>query len=70
MLIGARADYLHAKYTGGGDSTVIGTGAYATWLVNRNISLRLSYDFTNRDGSDSGSNYDRHLALLRVGFGL
>ncbi|UZO95688.1 Hypothetical protein RMHFA_00689b [Roseomonas mucosa] len=70
VLIGARADYLHAKYTGGGDSTVIGTGAYATWLVNRNISLRLSYDFTNRDGSDSGSNYDRHLALLRVGFGL
>ena len=49
---------------------MIGTGAYATWLVNRNISLRLSYDFTNRDGSDSGSNYDRHLALLRVGFGL
>ena len=42
----------------------------AAWLVNRNISLRLSYDFTNRDGSDSGSNYDRHLALLRVGFGL
>ena len=71
-----RADYVGFNF----NQTLYQGGAHATWLLNRNIGLTLSYDITDRQGSKNlpaaatglvnGGNYVQNLYLLQLRFHL
>ncbi len=60
-----RADFLENSST----NEIVGGGAKATWLINRNLRLAVTYDYADRS-ANRGVSYDRHVALLRVEVGL
>jgi hypothetical protein len=49
------------------DDDVYGVGAGARYFFNRNFYSDLTYDFGVRDSNAAGSDYDRHVALVRFG---
>jgi hypothetical protein len=66
-----RADFLQ----GGTQQTSYPLGVGATWLVNRNVQLSATYDFTEQRGSGTtaiplSGNYTRDLALVTLRLGL
>ena len=64
------ADYLQ----GGGQSTGFSLGGGVTWLMNRNMRLSATYDFTDQSGSSATlqttGNYTRSLGLLTLHVGI
>lgn len=79
VLLTANGQATFAEYSqGGGSQTQFFAGAGATWLVNRNVSLAATYEFTklNSSGSvrlangftlSSGYSENRYLLQLRLG---
>jgi hypothetical protein len=66
-----RADYLPA----GGHANSFSLGAGATWLINRNLRLSATYDFTDQHGSSSPTfettgSYTRSIGLLTLRVGM
>ena len=60
---------------GGGQASDYSVGAGVTWLVNRNMRLSATYDFTDQRGSSSPTllttgNYTRSIGLLTLRFGM
>ncbi|MDX1921902.1 MAG: outer membrane beta-barrel protein [Alphaproteobacteria bacterium] len=45
----------------------LGLGAGARYYINRNFYSDFTYDFTKRMSNIAGSDYDRHVALVRFG---
>jgi hypothetical protein len=55
FLLQARLGFQAAEFLqGGGTQTIASAGAGATWLLNRNIHLTLSYDYTREHGPAGG----------------
>ncbi len=59
---------------GGGQSSAISLGGGITWLLNRNMRLSATYDFTDQRGSSNPAqqttgSYTRSLGLLTLRFG-
>lgn len=69
VILSAYGQFLEAKFIEGGNNQVFGAGGKATWLLNRNMRLALTYDFADRS-ANRGLDYSRNIALLRVEFGL
>jgi hypothetical protein len=66
-----RADYLPA----GGHANSFSLGAGASWLINRNLRLSATYDFTDQHGSSSPTfettgSYTRSIGLLTLRVGM
>ena len=75
-----RADYVGVNY----NQMLYQAGAGATWLINRNVNVALTYDFTDRQGSKnvpagvlsngtvpiSGGNYVQNVYLVQFHFQL
>ena len=66
-----RADYLPA----GGHANSFSLGAGASWLINRNLRLSATYDFTDQHGSSSPTfettgSYMRSIGLLTLRVGM
>ena len=69
VLLQGYADIQYADYQqGGGNQTIYNAGGSASWLLNRNMRLVGSYDFTvgNVGAGASGNNYRRNIYLLQV----
>jgi hypothetical protein len=74
----------HASYVAPYNQTIYQAGMGVTWLLNRNISLSLTYDYANRQGTKttptpllsggpvplSSGNYAQNIALVQVRFKL
>jgi hypothetical protein len=67
LLIGADISYLVDDYKGidRTDNYYHG-GAYARYLMNRNLYLTARYDYQKRDSNVTGADYDRNVVLLQV----
>lgn len=50
--------------------TLYNVGGGITWLINRNMRLTASYDFSDVRQNTAPGNYIRNVALLRIRFGL
>jgi hypothetical protein len=66
-----RADFLQ----GGGQASGVSLGGGVTWLLNRNMRLSATYDFTDQRGSSSPTllttgNYTRSVGLLTLRLGM
>jgi hypothetical protein len=76
VLLQVSAGMQHADYLqGGGHSTAVSLGGAVTWLLNRNMRLSATYDFTDQRGSSSATlltsgNYTRSLGLLTLRLGM
>ncbi len=79
VLLQANAGVFYNEYKGGGNQTLYSVGTGASYLLNRNISVSASYDYTARTSgggnnnvvfsngfSRFGSSYDDHRVLLGV----
>ena len=69
VILSGYAQFLRADFIEGEKNTILGGGAKATWLLNRNMRLALTYDYADRS-ANRGLDYSRNVALLRVEFGL
>jgi len=79
VLLQGHAGVQAADYQqGGGTQTIYNVGVNATWLLNRNLQLRASYDYTNSsssgttaatNGPNSGD-YNSNIYLLTLGVAL
>ena len=83
-LLQATSGFEIAEYAFGGQETIFRAGAGATYLFNRNLRARLSYDFEDRTGVANGvtgnlngltinrgaGNFTREIMLLTVSAGL
>ena len=82
VLLNANARATFAEYSqGGGNQTQYAAGAGATWLLNRNLRLGATYEFTNLSSSANGtprsfngvnlnSGYSESRFLLQIRVGL
>lgn len=75
VLLQASAGVQHADFLqGGGQANAVLLGVGATWLMNRNMRLSATYDFTDQRGSHpttlSTGNYTRSVGLLTLRIGL
>ena len=62
-----KAEYQGANYT----QTNYGGGGGVTYLMNRNVQLSLSYDFTEQDSTGvGGGSFGRHEVFLHAKFGI
>ena len=76
MLLNGFVAVQHADFLqGGGQSSGFSLGGGVTWLVNRNVRLSATYDFTDQRQSSSPTlqttgNYTRSIGLLTVRVGM
>lgn len=71
VILGARASFANQDFEGvARDDDVIGAGLSIDYLINRNFSLRLGYDYTDRDSSVAGLDYSRNEIGLTLSAGL
>ena len=81
VLLRANAGGYFTSYQSGGASQAFYTaGVGATYLLNRNMQLVASYDFSNRqsngtanlgaNGNNFGASYTDHRVMLQVRFAL
>lgn len=67
ILIGADVSYANSAYEGiNRDDDVYGAGVDATYLINRNFSANLGYEFESRESNAIGSDYDANTILLTL----
>lgn len=70
ILLGATASYTQNDYQGGSSTRkddYTKAGLNGKYLLSRNISLKASYDYTDRNSNVSGQDYTDHSALVGVG---
>ena len=61
VIVGARASYANQDYEGVARSDdVIRAGLGLDYLINRNFSVGLGYDYTDRDSNVPGLDYTRN----------
>jgi hypothetical protein len=76
LLVQASGSLQYADYLqGGGHASGFSLGAGATWLINRNMRLSATYDFTDQRGTSNPAlqttgNYLRSIGLLTLRFGM
>lgn len=71
VLLQASVRYEHADYLNSAQTQSIYTaGAGVTWLLNRNLQLALSEEFSDHENGGVGQSFTRNVVLLhaRVGF--
>ncbi|MPY70320.1 MAG: outer membrane beta-barrel protein [Alphaproteobacteria bacterium] len=67
LLVGFRAGLTNNDYEGiSREDDVYTVGAYGRYLMQRNLYLSLNYNYTNRDSSVSGADYEKNVIMLRV----
>ena len=79
VLLQGNAGVFYNKYKGGGSQTLYTVGTGASYLLNRNVSVSASYDYTGRTSGGGnnnvvfsnginrfGSSYDDHRVLVGV----
>ena len=67
VLLNANAGYIRADYEGvSRTDNIFNAGLGASYLVNRNLSLNATYEFTTRNSDAGGDEYTANVAL--VGF--
>jgi len=76
VLLQASASAQYAQYLpAGGYASSFSLGVGATWLINRNVRLSATYDFTDQHGSNTPTlqttgSYTRSIALVTLRFGI
>jgi hypothetical protein len=71
VILGGHASYANQDYEGiSRDDDVIRAGLGVDYLLNRNFSLRLGYDYTDRDSSVNNFDYTRNEVGLTLTAGL
>lgn len=71
VILGGHASYANQDYEGiARDDDVIRAGVGVDYLLNRNFSLRLGYDYTERDSSANPFDYTRNEVGLTLRAGL
>jgi hypothetical protein len=67
LLVGFRVGLTNNDYEGiSREDDVYTAGAYGRYLMQRNLYLSLNYNYTNRDSSVSGADYEKNVIMLRV----
>lgn len=67
ILVGADGFYSNSEYEGiNRDDDVYGIGVDGTYLLNRNFSVSLEYDFETRESNAVASDYDVNSVLLSL----
>jgi hypothetical protein len=70
LLLHAYVDFQRADYQqGGGYEIVQSAGASATWLMNRNMRLAGSYDYTTKHAASYGT-ISESIVMLRLMLGI
>ena len=70
LLLRAYVDYQRAdNQQGGGHETIEAAGASATWLMNRNMRLSGSYDYTTKHATSYGT-LSESIVMLRLMLGI
>lgn len=70
VLLQASIRYQHADYLQSVQTQSIYTGGLgATWLINRNLQLAASYEFSDQQTNQVGQSFTRNIALLHLRFG-
>lgn len=71
VILGGRASFAKQDYEGiGRTDDVTRAGLSVDYLLNRNLSLRLGYDYTDRDSNVLGLDYTRNEVGLTLKAGL
>lgn len=76
ILLHGSVGLQHADFLqGGGQANSLSLGAGATWLINRNLRLSATYDFTDQRGTNTSTlqttgNYTRSIGLLTLRVGM
>ena len=67
IILTADASYLDVEFEGiTRDDETISAGVGVQYLVNRNAELELGYDYTSRDSSAIGQDYDKSVVGLAL----
>lgn len=67
VLLNARVGYQNDDYTGiSRTDDIVNAGFGADYLLNRNFSVNVGYDYTKRDSSVLGSDYSRNIIGLTL----
>lgn len=71
VILGGSASFANQNFEGiARDDDVVRAGLGVDYLLNRNFSLRLGYDYTDRDSSVTGLDYTRNEVGLTFSAGL
>lgn len=71
VIFGGKVNFANQDYEGiARDDDVLRAGLGVDYLLNRNFSLRLGYDYTDRDSSVAGLSYSRNEVGLTLKAGL
>lgn len=71
VILGGKVSFANQDYEGvARDDDVVRAGLGVDYLLNRNLSLRLGYDYTDRDSSVAGLDYSRNEVGLTLKAGL
>lgn len=66
LLLRASAGWQEADFFGGGHEAGTAFGLGATWMLNRNLRLAVTYDQTDLRGSAQAAGYSRGLGLVTM----
>ncbi|MEQ8327970.1 MAG: outer membrane beta-barrel protein [Parvibaculum sp.] len=71
VILGSHVSFANQDFEGvARDDDVLRAGTGIDYLLNRNFSLRLGYDYSDRDSSVAGLDYSRHEIGLTLSAGL
>lgn len=71
VLLQGRVSVQNASYFQSSTrQTLYNVGASVTWLINRNMRLTASYDFSDSQQNTAPGSYTRNIMLLQLRFGL
>ncbi|MEP2827778.1 outer membrane beta-barrel protein [Parvibaculum sp.] len=71
VIVGASAGFANQDFEGiARDDDIVRAGLGVDYLLNRNFSIRLGYDYTDRDSSVAGLDYSRNEVGLTLSAGL
>ncbi|KJV09592.1 hypothetical protein VZ95_10500, partial [Elstera litoralis] len=67
LLIGANVSTRYLDYERSRDAAdILSVGARATWFINRSFQAQAEVNFSRRDGTQSDSNFERNIGMLRL----
>ena len=69
VLLSGNAGYANHDYIGHAitrEDDYINAGAEVRYLLNKNYSVGLRYDYTNRDSNQAGADYDRNTIMATL----
>ena len=66
LLLNAKVGYENDDYTGiSRTDDIVNAGIGADYMLNRNFSINVGYDYTNRNSSVFGSDYSRNIIATK-----